>query len=281
MSTRGQHNLRIAAVVNEYGSVDHDGGVLERDGGTDSVDKLAGGCVCCQGSLGDELEDKVGELLRRPDHSDDRLEYQYDSGQNKKTNQNICRMEKQKKRRYQKLYQQRFSAILATEVESNIRLLGRIQLKANTHSCWDVLLLYCCTVLDGTLRVPLLLLLWMMFDGGPLAFVCFCGGLLLHPPLTAVFISRFQWYGTVVATAAKVKRTTAVSAGALLRYDYLVIETSGVTDPESIIRALDKTFGKLTRARCARARDGVTYNKPALFSRKGGPGFLDAFRRLH
>ncbi|CAN0040021.1 unnamed protein product [Hapterophycus canaliculatus] len=33
------------------------------------------------------------------------------------------------------------------------------------------------------------------------------------------------------------------------RYDYLVIETSGVSDPESIVRALDKTFGKLTRAR--------------------------------
>lgn len=33
------------------------------------------------------------------------------------------------------------------------------------------------------------------------------------------------------------------------RYDYLMIETSGVTDPDSIIRALDKKFGKLTRAR--------------------------------
>lgn len=33
------------------------------------------------------------------------------------------------------------------------------------------------------------------------------------------------------------------------RYDYLVIETSGVSNPESIVRALDKTFGKLTRAR--------------------------------
>lgn len=33
------------------------------------------------------------------------------------------------------------------------------------------------------------------------------------------------------------------------RCDYLVIETSGVSDPETIIRALDKTFGKLTRAR--------------------------------
>lgn len=39
---RTQHNLRIAAVVNEYGSVDHDGGVLERGGQTDSVDKLMG-----------------------------------------------------------------------------------------------------------------------------------------------------------------------------------------------------------------------------------------------
>ena len=37
----------------------------------------------------------------------------------------------------------------------------------------------------------------------------------------------------------------------IARYDYLVIETSGVSDPESIVRALDKTFGKLTRARCA------------------------------
>lgn len=34
------------------------------------------------------------------------------------------------------------------------------------------------------------------------------------------------------------------------RYDYLVIETSGVSDPEAIIRTLDKSFGKLTRARC-------------------------------
>ena len=33
------------------------------------------------------------------------------------------------------------------------------------------------------------------------------------------------------------------------RYDYLLIETSGVSDPESIIRSLDKSFGKLTRAR--------------------------------
>ncbi|CAN0137745.1 unnamed protein product, partial [Hapterophycus canaliculatus] len=67
---RAQHNLRIAAVVNEYGSVDHDGSVLERDGQTDSVDKLMGGCVCCHGSLGDELEEKVGELLRKPDHAE-------------------------------------------------------------------------------------------------------------------------------------------------------------------------------------------------------------------
>lgn len=31
------------------------------------------GCVCCHVSLGGELEDKVGELLRRPDHSEDRF----------------------------------------------------------------------------------------------------------------------------------------------------------------------------------------------------------------
>ncbi len=31
--------------------------------------------------------------------------------------------------------------------------------------------------------------------------------------------------------------------------DYLVIETSGVTDPEAIVRALDEKFGKMTRAR--------------------------------
>lgn len=63
-----QHNLRIAAIVNEYGSMDHDGGVVERDGQTDRIDKLAGGCVCCHGSLGSHLEDSVAELLRRPDH---------------------------------------------------------------------------------------------------------------------------------------------------------------------------------------------------------------------
>ncbi|CAM9206570.1 unnamed protein product [Scytosiphon promiscuus] len=74
---RSKHNLRIAAVVNEYGAVDHDGGVLERDGQTDSVDKLMGGCVCCHGSLGDELEEKVGELLRKPDHAEDRHVYDY------------------------------------------------------------------------------------------------------------------------------------------------------------------------------------------------------------
>lgn len=67
-----QHNLRIAAVVNEYGSVDHDGGVIEREGLADSVDKLAGGCVCCQASLGDELEEKVRELLGKPAHAEDR-----------------------------------------------------------------------------------------------------------------------------------------------------------------------------------------------------------------
>ena len=30
---------------------------------------------------------------------------------------------------------------------------------------------------------------------------------------------------------------------------YQVIETSGVTDPEAVIRALDEKFGKMTRAR--------------------------------
>lgn len=59
-------------MVNEYGTVDHDGGVLERDGQTDSVDKLMGGCVCCHTSLGGELEEKVSELLRKPDHAEDR-----------------------------------------------------------------------------------------------------------------------------------------------------------------------------------------------------------------
>eukprot|EP00903_Cladosiphon_okamuranus_P012931 g12074.t1 len=72
---QSKHNLRIAVVVNEYGSVDHDGGVLERDGQTDSVDKLMGGCVCCQVSVGGEFEEKVGELLRRPDHAEDRYDY--------------------------------------------------------------------------------------------------------------------------------------------------------------------------------------------------------------
>ncbi|CBN73919.1 conserved unknown protein [Ectocarpus siliculosus] len=72
---RSKHNLRIAAVVNEYGTVDHDGGVLERDGQTDSVDKLMGGCVCCHTSLGGQLEEKVSELLRRPDHAEDRYDY--------------------------------------------------------------------------------------------------------------------------------------------------------------------------------------------------------------
>lgn len=67
-----QHNLRIAAVVNDYGSVDHDGEVVERDGQTDSVDKLAGGCVCCHGSLGHQLEEKIGDLLRKPDYAEDR-----------------------------------------------------------------------------------------------------------------------------------------------------------------------------------------------------------------
>lgn len=69
-----KQNLRIAAVVNEYGSVDHDGSVVEHDGLTDTVGKLAGGCICCQGSLGDELEDKVGELLRKPDHAEERYD---------------------------------------------------------------------------------------------------------------------------------------------------------------------------------------------------------------
>eukprot|EP00937_MAST-01D_sp_MAST-1D-sp2_P000209 g209.t1 len=33
------------------------------------------------------------------------------------------------------------------------------------------------------------------------------------------------------------------------RADYLVIETSGVADPRSLIRALDRRYGKMTRAR--------------------------------
>lgn len=61
--------------------MDHDGGVIEREGLADSVDKLAGGCICCQASLGDELEQKVGEVLRKPAHAEDR----YDGEKTNKT----------------------------------------------------------------------------------------------------------------------------------------------------------------------------------------------------
>ena len=32
-------------------------------------------------------------------------------------------------------------------------------------------------------------------------------------------------------------------------YDYLVIETSGVTDPRKVVETLDASFGKMYRAR--------------------------------
>lgn len=72
MACHPQKNLRVAAMVNEYGLVDHDGGVVQRDGLASSVDKLAGGCVCCEEPLGSALEAKIGELLARPDHANDR-----------------------------------------------------------------------------------------------------------------------------------------------------------------------------------------------------------------
>lgn len=61
---------------------------------------------------------------------------------------------------------------------------------------------------------------------------------------------------TIVNDICKYMISVTLFSRSLLmdRFDYLVIETSGVSEsPESMVRALDKTFGKLTRARCGRA----------------------------
>ena len=56
------HGLRIAALVNDFGSINIDAELIaQRDG---DVVSLANGCICC--SLSDGLLDSVVRLLRRP-----------------------------------------------------------------------------------------------------------------------------------------------------------------------------------------------------------------------
>ncbi len=58
----GDHGLRIAALVNDFGSINIDAELIEqRDG---DVVSLANGCICC--SLSDGLLTSVVRLLRRP-----------------------------------------------------------------------------------------------------------------------------------------------------------------------------------------------------------------------
>ncbi|CAM9509589.1 unnamed protein product [Discosporangium mesarthrocarpum] len=64
---RLKHNLRIAVLVNEYGEVDHDGAVIDRDKQTDNVVKLAGGCLCCTASLSEAMELSIWRMLQEPE----------------------------------------------------------------------------------------------------------------------------------------------------------------------------------------------------------------------
>ncbi|CAM9155580.1 unnamed protein product, partial [Heterosigma akashiwo] len=52
-------NLKIASVVNDYGSLDHDGHILEGHGLDKEASKLTGACMCCSERLRLGLREEV------------------------------------------------------------------------------------------------------------------------------------------------------------------------------------------------------------------------------
>ncbi|KAG5185211.1 putative cobalamin synthesis protein [Tribonema minus] len=62
LSTR--RNLKVAAIVNDFGEVDHDGKVLEAAQGAikGGVQKLSGGCFCCDTSLNTAFKGQVRQF---------------------------------------------------------------------------------------------------------------------------------------------------------------------------------------------------------------------------
>ena len=62
----GEHGLRVAALVNDFGSINIDADLVV---GVDSdVVSLSNGCVCC--SIRTDLVDAVTEVLGRPERPD-------------------------------------------------------------------------------------------------------------------------------------------------------------------------------------------------------------------
>ena len=58
----GDHGLRVAVLVNDFGSINIDADLVV--GVEGDVISLANGCVCC--SIRDDLVEAVTQVLRRP-----------------------------------------------------------------------------------------------------------------------------------------------------------------------------------------------------------------------
>jgi G3E family GTPase len=72
---QNRRNLRVSAIVNDFGAVDHDGQIVERDQLAAEVQKLAGGCFCCHTTLNATFKDQVWTMLDAPDHGNDKPDY--------------------------------------------------------------------------------------------------------------------------------------------------------------------------------------------------------------
>jgi G3E family GTPase len=72
---KNRRNLRVSAIVNDFGAVDHDGQIVEGDQSAAEVQKLAGGCFCCHTTLNATFKDQVWTMLDAPDHGNDKPDY--------------------------------------------------------------------------------------------------------------------------------------------------------------------------------------------------------------
>jgi G3E family GTPase len=72
---KSRRNLRVSAIVNDFGAVDHDGQIVESDQSAAEVQKLAGGCFCCHATLNATFKDQVWTMLDAPDHGVDKPDY--------------------------------------------------------------------------------------------------------------------------------------------------------------------------------------------------------------
>jgi len=75
---RNKMNLKIASIVNDYGEIDHDGGVIEKAGLDKECVKLTGDCMCCCKNLSDGMRDSVWEMLQASNSEEPEVHDQMD-----------------------------------------------------------------------------------------------------------------------------------------------------------------------------------------------------------